>query len=119
MIAGTSSARTIRRTLPGSIFAAATGSRASSRANRRSDPAASASRSSSLADRGVLTGEHELVHHRPEIQTGPTDEERPRAAFGHVSHREPGQLLEPGHREAFRRLREVQEMVRHRGAIGR
>ncbi len=77
----TSRARTIRREFPGSMRAAATGSTAASRAYAFAKPASVAVSTSSAA-RAVRVPGRDLqsVDDRPDVQPGPTDEQRPLAA---------------------------------------
>jgi hypothetical protein len=80
----TSSARTIRRVFVGSIFAAAAGSMAASRACSGSGPSSAASVVQPGPDLGPLPRQVEVVDHRPVVQAGAADQDRPPIAGGEV-----------------------------------
>ena len=112
----TSSARSTRRRLVGSIRAAATGSSAVSRAY-------STARSGSLVelapDLREATRDLEVVDDGLQVQTGAADQERPPAPPLQVGEHGLGRLHEPGHREVLVGIDEVDQVVGNLGPLGR
>ncbi len=115
MISITSSARTIRRTFPGSTRVAATGSRVT----QVGVEAAEAAGFGRLGlepgpHREVLAGEAQVVDHRAHVQAGAAHQERPPSPRLDVGHRGAGRGLEPRDRPVLRRVGDVDQVVAHR-----
>ena len=115
----TSSARTMRRRLFGSMRAAATGSSARSRSYALREPAVGFRRGEERgARREVLAGKREIVDDGPDVQPGAADEQRPPAARFDLGDRGARQRLRARDRPVFDGIGDVDQMVRHRGALG-
>ncbi len=71
-----------------------------------------------LDDLGELVGELESIHHRSEVQPGPSDQERPLPSRLDVRDHPVEGVAELDDREVLRRLHEVDQMVRDLRLVG-
>ena len=69
------------------------------------------------ADGAVFGWERERVDHRAHVETGAADEQRAVAAGLDCRDRGASLRLEPGHRPLVEGIRDVDHVVRHRGAL--
>ena len=115
----TSSARTMRRRLPGSMRAAASASTDRSRAYASATPAGvSVATMSCCSYREVLPGDLERVDDRAHVQPGATDEQRPLPARLDVGDRRARERLRPDDRPLLRRIGDVDQMMFHGISLG-
>ena len=78
----------------------------------------SGSASSSALTSGNWPGTVELVDHRPQVEAGAADEQRPVTPSLDVGDRRPGPVGEGGDGEVLPRVDQVDEVVGHLGPLG-